>query len=331
MRADRQRFASNPVHEHHPAMIHAFDGPARGLARLFLACLISVVLLPRPAHAQRAEVSTEADVEQCISSRLLRERVRRAATGPIDDELVLRVSIARVGEEYRMHVEIRGPSGAPLGDRELVTPALRCQDLDDAIVLVSVLMLDSASLQQQMHAARRGRLPWSVGASAGARFRSLPSPSPDVGLTLQWTRARVSVNARVFLGGETSVAVAEGRFGLRALGVDARACYALGRFGPLSLGPCAAATVGQLRGQTTGLLEQNESVRNAHVRAGLGLEARVDAGRFIQLVPALVVDLAVTRTAYRFTQFAGAQEAFRVPLVGVRAELAVLVRIGGAP
>ena len=312
-------------------MNHDSDGPARGLGLWLLSCLMGVLVLPRSAHAQRAEVSTEANVEQCISSRLLLERVRRAATSPIDDDLVLRVSIARVDDEYRMHVEVRDPAGAPLDERELVTRALRCQDLDDAIVLVSVLMLDSASLQQQVNAAREGRRPWSVGASAGARFRSLPSPYPDVALSLQWARARLSVSARVFVGGETSLAVAEGRFALRALGVDARACYAFGRFGPLALGPCAAATIGQLRGQTTGLLEENQAVRDAHVRAGLGVEARVNAGRFVQLVPALVVDVAFTRTAYRFSQFAGAQEAFRVPLVGVRAELAVLVRIGGAP
>ena len=74
-------------------------------------------------------MSTEANVEQCISSRLLLERVRRAATSPIDDDLVLRVSIARVDDEYRMHVEVRDPAGAPLDERELVTRALRCQDL----------------------------------------------------------------------------------------------------------------------------------------------------------------------------------------------------------
>lgn len=267
-------------------------------------------------------------MEECISAGLLRARILRAATDPIEDDLVLRLGIRHDAEAQTYHVALEVLfEDEVLTRRELAVHALRCQELDDTLVLVSVLMLDAASLRQLHRSPTPDPRGWQLGVSGGVMFRVLPTTQPDAGLDVRWSNERFVIHARSFLSGEASANVAEGGFELRHVGLALQACSRFGPFGPVALGPCVTASMGQLRGRSFDLTLENRPQRNAHVRAGLGFSASIDAGPWISVVPSLGLDLALTRTSYRYDQGGLVQEAFRVPLVGVRAELALLVRI----
>lgn len=267
-------------------------------------------------------------MEECISAGLLRARILRAATDPIEDDLVLRLGIRHEAEAQTYHVALEVLfEEQVLTRRELAVHALRCQELDDTLVLVSVLMLDAASLRQLHRSPTPEPRGWQLGLSGGGLFRVLPTTQPDAGLDVRWSNERFAVHARGFVSGEAHATAAEGRFELRSVGLALQGCYRFGPFGPLALGPCATGSFGQLRGRATGLSLESRPLRSAHVRAGLGLSASLDAGQWLSFVPSVVFDMALTRTSYRYDQGGLIQEAFRVPLVGVRAELALLVRI----
>lgn len=248
------------------------------------------------------------------------------ATDPVDEDLVLRLAIRHAPEEYQVVLEVLADAEV-LTRRELTVRALRCQELDDTLVLVSVLMLDGASLRRQHARPNLDENTWHLGISSGATFRVLPTTEPHVGLDVRWTQARFAVHARGFASGQAHAMAAEGGFELRSVGLDLQVCARLGPFGPLALGPCVTASLGQLRGRATDFTLENRPLRSAHVRSGLGLEASIEAGPWLSIVPSLVVDFALTRTSYRYGQSGVSQEAFRVPLVGVRAGLGLLVRI----
>ena len=59
-----------------------------------------VTLFASRADAQRVEWMPGDTPEECISAGLLRTRILRAATDPIAQDLLLRLGVHHVGEEY---------------------------------------------------------------------------------------------------------------------------------------------------------------------------------------------------------------------------------------
>lgn len=285
-----------------------------------------VTLFASRADAQRVEWMPGDTPEECISAGLLRTRILRAATDPIAQDLLLRLGVHHVGEEYQVALEVLFEEQV-LTRRELVVHALRCQELDDTLVLVSVLMLDAATLRRQQAAPALDPRRWQLGLSAGVMVRVLPSTQPDAGVDVRWMNARFALHLRGFMSGEAHATAAEGSFDLRAVGLDVQGCYRSRPFGTFTLGPCVTASFGQLRGLATGLSLEDRVQRNVHVRTGVGLSASVDVGPWVSVVPSLGFDLALTRTSYRYSQTSVTREAYGVPLLGVRAQLALLVRI----
>ncbi|MCA9576003.1 MAG: hypothetical protein KC668_11235 [Myxococcales bacterium] len=313
----------------------AREAPASSLSTtpLALAALAGLVVVwASPVTAQQVEWSPSSDTRECISARLLRERVQRAASEPLDDRLVLRLAITREERIFHVTLTVADDAGLALSQRELTVPALRCQELDDTIVLVSVLMLEAADLRRRHAPNDALRRDWHAGVSGGATVRTVPTPQPDVGLALRWSKQRLALQLRAFASGEAGVPAAEGSIRLRSMGMEARLCARGGPFGAsnvLTLGPCAAVSLGQLRGRAVGLA-MSSPLRNAHARLGVGFEAAIRAGAWLLLVPSLTADVALTRASYRVSQSGTPNEAYRTPLFGVRAELALMVRIGGA-
>jgi hypothetical protein len=151
------------------------------MRRGWLALALGLVLWARTGHALEAEPRVtlavtrgegtggcirEGAVERAVERRLHRRVF--AETGPADLRIDL-VLAREAGRTWSAKLVLRGPDGAELGARELDTRAPHCSSLDESLVLVVALLVDSPEAHDAFEAAKSART---------APEREAPRPPP---------------------------------------------------------------------------------------------------------------------------------------------------------
>lgn len=308
------------------------QGARRHLVTL-AGCALGWILLagrPHEARAHRLLLSTGDDVSQCVDREALSARVHAAMTTTSRGDLELRVDIRLEEGAFKLTLVVFDDEGTQLTRRDLVSQSPDCRDLDDTLVLVSALILDGAVAEQRARAAEARVQHWSVGLSAAGVFRVLPSVYADGSLVVGFRRGRLLALTRVSLGQAVGTPAIEGRMELRALTGSLALCGALLDTRVAAVGPCGHLVVGQLRATTEELVVENVTIRAPHVRVGAGLGGQVALGRHVWLVTMAMLELAVTRTSFAVSQGGSPRLIHELPWVGVRLDVALMVRLGSA-
>jgi len=293
-----------------------------------VAFCAAMLATPQVARAHRLLLSTGDDVSHCVDRETLSGRVHGALTTTFRGALELRVDIRLEEGAFKLTLVVFDEEGAQLTRRDLVSHSADCRDLDETLVLVSALILDGAVAEVRARVAEAREQRWSVGLSAGGVFGVLPSAYADGSLVVGFRRGRLLAQVRVSLGQAVSTVAIEGQLTLRAVTGSLALCGVVVEAGGLALGPCGNLVVGQLRGATTDLVVENVDVRVPHVRAGGGLGAELSLGRHLRLFASAMLELAVTRTSFSVRQGGLSQEVHRLPWVGGRLELGLMLRLG---
>lgn len=297
------------------------------------ACVLAVMALaggPSSASAHRLLLSTGDDVSHCVDREALSERVHAALTTTTRDELELRVDIRLEEGAFKLTLVVFDEEGTQLTRRDLVSHSPDCRDLDETLVLVSALILDGAVTELRARSAEARAQYWSLGVFASGVVRVLPQAYADGGLAVGFRRARLRMMVRASVGQEVSTEAREGRMELRALTGSLSLCGALLDTRGFAFGPCGNLVVGQLRATTEDLVVSNSTIRAPHVRVGTGLGAELALGRHVWFAATAMLEFAVTKTSFAVSQGGFAVVVHELPWVGVRLDLAFMVRLGAA-
>jgi hypothetical protein len=118
---------------------------------------------PRVTLAVTRGDGTAACIRERAVERAVERRLRRrvfAEAGSAD--LRIDVTLAREADRsWSAKLVLRGPDGAELGARELDTRAPHCSSLDESLVLVVALLVDSPEAHEAIEAARTPAKPSS--------------------------------------------------------------------------------------------------------------------------------------------------------------------------
>jgi len=116
---------------------------------------------PRVALGLTRGEGTQACIQGGAIERAVERRLRRRVfAGNESPDLHIDVALARESDgAWSARLVLRGRSGAELGARELQTQAAHCSALDDALVLVVALLVDSPEARAQAGAASEPTAP----------------------------------------------------------------------------------------------------------------------------------------------------------------------------
>ncbi len=152
-----------------------------------LGFALGVVLWARTGHALDDEPRVTLDVtrgagtEACIRERAVGRAVERRLHRHVfvdagSADVRIDVTLARdAGSTWSAKLVLRGPDGAELGARELDTRAPHCSSLDESLVLVVALLVDSPEAHDAVLAAKSGTKASGTEPTAPA---TAPSPQP---------------------------------------------------------------------------------------------------------------------------------------------------------
>lgn len=112
---------------------------SRAMVRVALGVLFAWLGLSGRAHAQWRWTAAEG----CLDARSARTAVESALGGPVSDELAVEATVGGVSGAWRAAIEVRGRDGVARS-REVTSEDEACQRLDDAVVVVSALLIDEA-------------------------------------------------------------------------------------------------------------------------------------------------------------------------------------------
>jgi len=157
------------------------------MRRGWLGFVLGVLLWARTGHALGADprvalaVTRGEGTEGCIRERALEHAVERRLrrhvfTDAGSPDLRIDVTLARdAARSWSAKLVLRGADGAELGARELDTRAPHCSSLDDSLVLVVALLVDSPEAREAVEAAKTG-----TKAPAPATTTPAPAAPPPV-------------------------------------------------------------------------------------------------------------------------------------------------------
>jgi hypothetical protein len=123
-------------------------------------------------------VTRGAGTEGCIRERAVGRAVERRLHRHVfvdagSADLRIDVTLARdAGNTWSAKLALRGPDGAELGARELDTRAPHCSSLDESLVLVVALLVDSPEAHDAVLAAKNG----TKASSTEATRPTAPAP-----------------------------------------------------------------------------------------------------------------------------------------------------------
>lgn len=136
---------------------------------------------PRVTLAVTRGDGTEACIRERAIERAVERRLRRHVF--VDSsaaELHIDVALARAaGGTWSAKLVLRGPDGAEVGARELDTRAPHCSSLDESLVLVVALLVDSPEAREAIAAAKSGPAPGPAQPNSPTPAAATPSaPAP---------------------------------------------------------------------------------------------------------------------------------------------------------
>ncbi|HTQ03800.1 MAG TPA: hypothetical protein VMI54_08075 [Polyangiaceae bacterium] len=132
---------------------------------------------PRAALVLARGAGTEACLRERAIERAVERRLRRHVfVEPGAADLRIDLALAREPDgAWSARLALRGPHGAELGARELETQAPHCSALDESLVLVVALLVDSPEARGAVEASKHEPLP---SAPAPPTQTSTPSAPP---------------------------------------------------------------------------------------------------------------------------------------------------------
>jgi hypothetical protein len=292
---------------------------------------------PRVALGLTRGEGTQACIQGGAIERAVERRLRRRVFARNEPpELHIDVALAREADgAWSARLVLRGRSGAELGARELETQAAHCSALDDALVLVVALLVDSPEARAQASAASEPLAPAPSEATQSTKATP-PAPRetrlelpPETYAPREPYRVEVAANIvaaagvlpGVSFGGEVVLGVRPphfielrlrpaallaqsaqtptpdrgGRFSLLSVALDA--CPLADSFGQVQLSGCVGQRVGRMTAAGFGY-QRNASSQELYYALGVSAAASFWFGPRVGIRLGLDLEAPLTRDSY---------------------------------
>lgn len=281
---------------------------------LWSATALAQPVSEEPLTASLSVEGPPACIDAPSLEALVREQVDRTSFVPeANAELRVRVRFRAEADGYHVVVDALDRDSANLGSRALEEPDPDCRALDQSLLLVVALVVDSPGIRERARevSARSERLPLVIAAFGGIAIEATPDVAPIAGISLTFDLVpfwSLRTEIELAYGGASEVGQAGARFYRAGGALSLCPGLRLGAWiGRLCAGVSGAAVVADGFG-----FDFNETeVRPA-------LDAR--AGLFVSFVErALAVELGVTggvpiiRDRFSFSEPEGVMTAFYQP------------------
>jgi hypothetical protein len=283
-------------------------------ALFFSATALAQTASEEPLTASLSVEGPPACIDAPSLEALVREQVDRTRFVPDESaELRVRVRFRADADGYHVVVDALDRNSANLGSRALEEPDPDCRALDQSLLLIVALVVDSPGIRERARevAVREERLPLVIAAFGGIAIAATPDVAPVAGVSLTFDLVpfwSLRTELELAYGGASEVGQAGARFyragGTLSLCPGLRAGAWIGR---LCAGVSGAAVVADGFGFDFNETEVRPAV---DARAGLFL-AFVE--RALALEVGVTGGIPIIRDRFSFSEPEGVMTAFYQP------------------